>query len=264
MVRKYQIANAHHLLNLPFTNGEIQSRIVITRLVKQGRKPPTGLGDASIDRRPLIKRPKVIKGTRIPSSTLNRFLLPLKDKRHLRMGEKSVRKLSNMYERLQYHTLRASGVNQRDARRLKTSSPDQITKIISTYKKNAKQIQRNYEKAYRDRVKAFKKQEREKLKPSHVQPSTETPQRVPEFDGTDEISVDDSDYPLESVYAGADTFLDLDEEPEPEPELVYSGGLSEPPSDDYPTFDEVLFGMSESMHGENDWEDIAETSGLEK
>jgi hypothetical protein len=231
VVRKTQAYKIAFLLDR-LTLGELQSRTTVTRLVKQGRKPKEGP-----DLRPIVKKVKIVKGTSIPASTLQKFKT-LK----IKPGKTSIKKLTSFYDRWQYQNLRAAGVNYRDAKNLKTYQPDKIKSIISKYISNAKKIQKNYELSYYDKVKAFKKQEIKK--PKKLPPPAPLPEYIPE----------ESFEP--STYSPEDTFLDIqDEEYIPETEIS-PDTISEPPPNDYPTLDEVLYGMSISDHLFSEWDDI--------
>lgn len=239
VARKLQTLKVYHLLN-SLTLGELQSRTTIERPSKPGRKPKEGL-----DLRPIIRKVKIIKGTGIPASTLKKI-----QEQKIQPRTTTIKKLVSMYHRLQYQRLRAVGANQKDARKLKSFPPDKINSIISKYKKSAQKIQHNYETAYYDRVKEFKKSTVPQ-KPKKLPPIKEKP--IPEYEDEEEIT---------SVYSGTDTYLDEDE-PEAVPE-TFIEEIKEPPLNDYPSIDEIFYGMSISEHDYNEWEDIADTSGLEK
>jgi ABC-type uncharacterized transport system involved in gliding motility auxiliary subunit len=246
------------LAKLPL--GAVQSRVTVERNIRVGRKPPKGQGESSIDRRPLVKRVKVVKGTGIPASTLKKF-------QSLEYSPKktSIKKLVNFYERYQFQRLRAAGVNAKEAKRIKSYEHATIDKTISTFKKNAIKIQRHYENAYYKRVKDFKKQEREKLKPKKPvppPPPVKKPPRPP-TPSTGELDFEDEE--LISVYSGTDTYLDEDEEEQPEAVPAEAPELTEPPPNDYPSLDEIIFGMSESTHLESEWDGVTEAyAGVEK
>lgn len=180
-----------------------------------------------------------------------------------------------MYENLQYNRLRASGVNKQDAKRIKHYEPDAVQTTISNYLRNAGKIQSNYEKKYHQDIKDYERQEREKLhppepkplKPPKPPPKPPKQKPVPEDRFYEEI-LERPEKPLEPrafVYPEEEMFLepDTEEEMEREREEVQFE-LKEPVKDDYPSLDEVIFGMSESKHLESEWDDIADTSGLKK
>lgn len=247
--------------------GELQGHTTVTRIVKAGRKPKEG-----VDNRPIVKRPRTIKGTGIPASTLKR----IRD-RKVTPSKQTIKRLTALYHRWQYHKLRASGANYKNAKSFKTHAPHKIKTIIQTYTRSARKIQYNYEQTYHDRVKAYRKQERDKLLPPKPvkPPKPPKPAKIlkPIFpDPTDEpLSYlpdhDEGDEPIVStgIFDPSTTYLDTTEDEE-EPEYVPEEPqeLSEPRTDDYPTLDEVLYGMSESEHDYNEWDDIAGISGLDK
>lgn len=262
MPRKLQQHKIAYLFSkLPL--GEIQSHTQVTRIVKAGRKPKEGP-----DIRPIVKRPRTIKGTGIPASTLKR----IRDL-EVKPSKKTVKRLINFYHRWQYHKLRASGANYKNAKSFKTHAPHKIKKIIQTYTRSARKIQHNYEQTYYERLKAYKKQEREKLQPPKPKkPPKPSKKSAPLFPEPDETlsylpEHEEGDEPLIStgVFDPSTTYLDTtDEEQEPDYAPEEPRELSEPPENDYPTLDEVLYGMSESEHDYNEWDDIAGISGLDK
>jgi len=240
--------------------GELQSHAAVLRLIKPGRKPKKGS-----DLRPIVLRVKIVKGTGIPASTLKRI-----KNLEIKPGKTTTKKLLQFYNRWQYQHLRAAGANYKDAKNFKTQLPHDITYKIKKYIQNARKIQYNYESTYYQKVKDYKKQEREGFKePKIPAPPEEVsfpePSEVPEE--RPEIS-DEEGKPLvsEGVFIPSETYLDTEDDEEPEP--VYAEHverLTEPPQDDYPSLNEVLHGMSESTkHDYNDWDDIADTSGTEK
>lgn len=266
MITKLQIQKAYYLLDkCKLSLGELQNRTVVERLVKKGRKPSD-----DIDRRPIVRTIRRIKGTGIPASTLKRF-----QEREIKLGRTSARKLSSMYDRLMFQRLRGAGANYKEARRLKSNSPDKIKVIISKYTRAATKIQHNYEQLYYDRLKAFQKQERDKAKPPKpskpLKPDKPSkPSKLPERPGDDDSF---ERQVLLSQYEGdaEDTYLDEQDEqdaegtytPEYAPEAPVQP-LTEPPLNDYPSVDEVIFGMGESEHLYSEWDDIADTSGVSK
>jgi len=243
--------------------GELQSHAAVSRLIKPGRKPKEGH-----DLRPIVRRVKVVKGTGIPASTLKRI-----KNLEIKPGKITTKKLLQFYDRWQYQNLRAAGANYKNAKKFKTQLPHDIKKKIKKYVQNARKIQGNYERTYYQKVKDYKKQEREGLKkppeevsfpePVEALEAIEAPEAPEEHP---EIS-DEEGKPLvsEGVFIPSETYLDTEDDEEPEP--VYAEHveyLTEPPQDDYPSLDEVLYGMSESDHDYNEWDDIADTSGTGK
>lgn len=259
MITKLQVLKSYYLLDkCNLTLGELQNGTHVERLVKKGRKPKD-----QIDKRPIVHTIRQIKATGIPASTLKRL-----QNREIKLGRTTARKLSAMYDRLMYQKLREAGANYKEARKLKSNSPDKIKEITSKYQKTAKKIQAIYEQKYHDAVKAFKKQERDKLKPGKPSkppkappPSKPLPPPTPyEREDLEDVSFEDTDIP--SSYGGADleSYLDEDEPELPEEQYV-EPELKEPPPDDYPTLDEVLFGMGESDHLYSEWDGVVEAYG---
>lgn len=260
----FYLLNSSHL-----SLGELQSKTIVQRVVKQGRKPPAG--SDIIDRRPIVRRPHVVKGTQIPASTLKCFQDGTKVPR-----KKSIKKLLLMYENIQYNRLRASGVNKKDAKRIKHYEPSAVQTAVSNYLRNARKIQANYEKSYEQKVKAYTKQEQEKLhppkpkpippsksvKPSKQKPSTEQPDAF-----YDDLLKEREPLPPGSkgyYYTDEEMYLEPPSEPPVDSFPLPPEELQPPIPEDYPSLDEVIWGMSESNHLESEWDNIADTSGLTK
>lgn len=256
MITKLQIQKSYFLLDkCHLSLGQIQNHTVVERLAKKGHKPKEGS-----DLRPIVRTIRRIKGTGIPASTLQKF-----QRREIKLGRTSARKLASMYDRLMFQKIRAAGANQKEARRLKSSSPDEIKKIISTYHRAAVKIQQNYENSYYESVKAFKRQEREKLKPKKPPkpvPSPKPSKKPEEMTDAEEESFERMS--IQSIYAGTDEDTYLDEDIEEVPEFEEPHELKEPPLNDFPTLDEVIFGMGHSDHLYSEWDSLADTSGVYK
>jgi hypothetical protein len=270
VARKLQLLKAYYLLDrMHLSLGELQSHTTVVRVVKQGRKPRKDAEDR-VDRRPIVKKTKIVAGTRIPASTLKKF-----QDRTITPRKESLKKLAKMHDRVQYQRLRAAGANYKDARKLKSYPPEKVQGFINNYLKCAKKIQRNYEQTYIQKVKEYEKQERDKLKPPKpvkpVKPPkpskpVKPPAKVPEFDGTDDFNIVPPPEEIKSqVVDTGETYLDEEEyEDIPESSEPDYYEIKPPVPDDYPNIDEVIYGMSESDHTQSEWEDIAESSGLPK
>jgi hypothetical protein len=264
-LQKYKIA---FLLNqLPL--GEIQSHTTVVRVVRIGRKPKKGIEWQQAGQQFVKSKVKIVKGTGIPASTLSR----IKNDPKVKLSRVTVKKLCNMYERLQFQKLRAAGANQKDAKKRKSYNPDKVKVFVSTYIKNAKKIQAHYEQSYYNTLKAFKKQERDKLKPSVKKPPVKkppakpAPQKAPDYIPrpedkfyyeTEEIPTDiesQAQFKDSETYIDTDAYEDEDEDRQEAPETQEE--IKEPPMNDYPSLEEVIFGMSESEHEYSDWDEIA-------
>lgn len=171
-----------------------------------------------------------------------------------------------MYDRLMYQKLRGAGASYKEARRLKSNNPDKIKEIISKYHKSAVAIQAIYEQKYYDAVKAYKKQERDKLHPPKALPVPKAPKPskplpVSDREDLDEVSFESQDIPSSYGESDSSSYLDEDEEDLPEEQYHEPEPLTEPPLNDYPSLDEVLFGMGESDHLYSEWDGVVEAYG---
>lgn len=139
MIRQNSYLKAVHVLQ-KFSLGELQAHVSIVTPYKYGKKS----GKTVIRDRDII-----VEGTRMPASTLDRFVKGLANRRGgYHMRERSVDKLAAFYDRYYYNKLKAIGVQSRlsnnEARRYSKFPPERLRHVMDQYYQWSRRIQDNY------------------------------------------------------------------------------------------------------------------------
>ena len=114
-----------------FTLGEIQSGVYTPREVFQ-------LNDKGEKVHKTVF--KLVKGTKIPASTLSRMLLPESDPRHLTPRKKTIDKIHAFYKRFAYNAARSQGAGQQTAKKAVTTQPSTLDIYLQKMRNYAKTI----------------------------------------------------------------------------------------------------------------------------